>query len=79
MFFFKQYDEGIIIPQTNLRLQKEKHRPVSYGEFLRWLGLWFFVSTINSPDYTNFWSVGEVDCFIGALNEIGLIHVQETV
>ena len=34
MFFFKQYVEGIIIPQTNLCLQKEKHRPVSYGEFL---------------------------------------------
>ena len=39
MFFFKQYVEGIIIPQTNICLQKEKHCPVSYGEFLHWLGL----------------------------------------
>ena len=39
MFSFKQYVEGIIIPQTNLRLRKEKHCLVSYGEFLHWLGL----------------------------------------
>ena len=71
MFFFKQYVEGIIIPQTNLRLRKEKHRPISYGEFLRWLGLWFLMSTINSPDHNDFWSVGEVDCFIGAPLRLG--------
>ena len=39
MFFFKQYVEGIIISQTNVHLQKEKHCPISYGEFLHWLGL----------------------------------------
>ena len=39
MFLFKQCVEGIIIPQTNLCLQKEKHHPVSYEEFLHWLGL----------------------------------------
>ena len=66
MFFFKQYVEGIIIPQTNIHLQKEKHHPVSYGEFLHWLGFWFLMSTINSPDCPDFWSMGEVDCFIGA-------------
>ena len=71
MFFFKQYVEGIIIPQTNLCLQKEKHRPVSYGEFLCWLGLWFLMSTINGPDHNDFWSVGEVDCFIGAPLRLG--------
>ena len=38
MFFFKPYVEGIIIPQTKICLQKEKHHPVSYGEFLHWLG-----------------------------------------
>ena len=54
MFFFKQYVEGIIIPQTNIHLRKEKHRPVSYGEFLRWLGLWFLMSTINGPDCPGF-------------------------
>ena len=49
MFFFKQYVEGIIIPQTYIHLQKGKHRPISYGEFLRWLSLWFLMATINGP------------------------------
>ena len=71
MFFFKPYVEGIIIPQTNICLQEEKHRPVSYGEFLRWLGLWFLMATINSQDCMEFRSMGEVDCFIGAPLRLG--------
>ena len=51
--------------------EKKKHRPVSYGEFLHWLGLWFLMSTINGPDRPGFWSMGEVDCFIGALLRLG--------
>ena len=70
-FFSKPYVEGIIIPQTNICLQKEKHRPVSYGEFLHWLGLWFLIATINGPDCPDFWSMGEVDCFIGAPLRLG--------
>ena len=66
MFFFKPYVVGIIIPQTNICLKKEKHCPDSYGEFLHWLGLWFLMATINGPEYINFLSMGEVDCFVGA-------------
>ena len=71
MFFFKPYVVGIIIPQTNISLQEEKHCPVHYGEFLHWLGLWFLMATINSPEHTDFWSMGEVDCFIGAPMRLG--------
>ena len=55
MFFFKSYVVGIIIPQTNICLQEEKHHPVSYGELLCWLCLWFLMATINSPEYMDFW------------------------
>ena len=71
MFFFKPYVVGIIIPQTNIPLKEEKHHPDSYGEFLRWLGLWFLMATINSPEPTDFWSMGEVDCFVGAPMRLG--------
>ena len=71
IFFFKPYVEGIIIPQTNICLQEEKHCPVSYGEFLCWLGLWFLMATINGPDHMDSWSMGEVDCFIGAPLRLG--------
>ena len=66
MFFFNPYVVGIIIPQTNMHLQEEEHYPVSYAEFLGWLGLWFLMATSNSPECTDFWSMGEVDCFVGA-------------
>ena len=66
MFFFKNFVVEIIIPQTNLHLQCDKHRSTTYGEFLHWIGLWFLMATINSPDHRDFWSLGEVDCFVGA-------------
>ena len=66
LFFFKSYVVGIIIPQTNIHLKEEKHLPVSYGEFLHWFGLWFLMVTINGPECMEFWSMGEVDCFVGA-------------
>ena len=66
MFFFKNFVIDIIIPQTNLNLQHDKHRPTTYGEFLRWIGLWFLMATINGPDHRDFLSLGEVDCLVGA-------------
>ena len=77
MFFFKPYVVGIIIPQTNIHLKEEEHHPVSDGEFLHWLGLWFLVATINGPECMDFWSMGEVgcyvevDCFVGAPMRLG--------
>ena len=65
MFFFKNSVVEIIIPQTNLNLQRDKHRPTTYGEFLHWIGLWFLMATINGPDHRDFWSLREVDCFVG--------------
>ena len=50
MFFFKPYVVGVIIPQTSICLQQGKHCPISYREFLCWLGLWFLMATINGPD-----------------------------
>ena len=77
MFFFKQYVEGIIIPQTSIRLRQEKHRPISYGEFLHWIGVWLLMATINGPDRTDFWSLGEVDCFVGAPLRLGSFMLRK--
>ena len=66
MFFFKPFIIEVIIPETNKRMKQDRHRPVTYGEFLRWLGLWFLMATITGPDRSDFWSLGEVDCFVGA-------------
>ena len=71
LFFFKPFVEGTIITQTNKQLQEEKHCPVSYGEFLHWIGLWFLMATKEGPDHQEFWSLGEIDWFTGGLMRLG--------
>ena len=71
MFFFKDFILKVILPETNKCIQEDKHRPMTYGEFLCWLGLWFLMATITGPDRTAFWSMGEVDCFVGAPMRLG--------
>ena len=71
VFFFRPFIMGTIIPQTNKCLQEDRHQPLTYGEFLHWLSLWFLMATINSPDKAEFWSMGEVDYFVGAPMRLG--------
>ena len=79
MFFFKPFILEVILPETNKRVKEDKHRAVTYGEFLCWLGLWFLMATITGPDHSDFWSLGEVDCFVGAPNAFGPFNVQKVV
>ena len=66
MFFFKPFIVEVIIPETNKFMKEGKHRAVTCGEFLHWLGLWFLMATITGPDRSDFWSLGAVDCFVGS-------------
>ena len=50
--FFKSYLQDVIIPKTNNAMSLcEK---LTYGEFLRWLGLWFLMATIIGPQRHEF-------------------------
>ena len=41
--------------------------PLTFGEFLRWLGLWFLMSTISGvPTREEFWLLSNVSMFYGA-------------
>ena len=71
MFFFKPFIIEVIIPETNKHMKEDKHRPVTYVEFLCWLGLWFLMATITGPDCSDFWTLGEVDCIVGAPMRLG--------
>ena len=64
MFFFKPYVEGIIIPQRKT-LSHQLWRVPSLA------GLVVFMATINGPDHLEFWSMGEVDFFIGVPLRLG--------
>ena len=44
--------KNVMLPEMNKTLQPA----VTYGEFLRWLGLWFLMATIHGPQRREFWS-----------------------
>ena len=43
-FLPKKFIEDVVLAETNNQLQGEK---VEIGEFLRFLGLWFFMATVS--------------------------------
>ena len=45
--------------------------PMTYGEFLHLLGLWFLMGTIHGPECSEVWSLGEVDGFVRAPIRLG--------
>ena len=62
MLFPKEYIENVIIKETNKKLDNKK---MTYGEFLVWMGLWFFMGTTNFGDRRDFLSTKVIDTFEG--------------
>ena len=58
----KTFLQQVVLPQTNLKLQ----RPVGYGEFLRWIGLWLMMATTHFDFRRDFWSRRHVSMYGGA-------------
>ena len=56
LFFPRKFIEDVIIIETNNNLDKR----MTLGEFLRWIGIWFFLSTLNGFNRRSFWSSKEV-------------------
>jgi hypothetical protein len=61
-FFPRTYMIEVIIKETNKKL---KH-PLTYGELLRWLGLWILMSTVDGSDRRSFWSSRPINIYEGA-------------
>jgi len=59
IFFPVQYIKTVMLPEMNKKLE----HAVTYGEFLRWIGLWFLMATIQGPARNDFWSTCPVDPF----------------
>ena len=51
LLFVTKYIKEVIIPNINQNITGER---VTYGEFLRWLGLWFLISTVIGPSRESF-------------------------
>ena len=58
-----KYIEDVILTETNKVLDKE---PVTYGELMRWMGLWVLISTVDGSDRRSFWLSKSVNMYEGA-------------
>ena len=66
--FPHKYIKDVILTETNKVLDKE---PVTYGELLRWMGLWVLISTVDGSDRHSFWSSKSVNMYEGAPFRLG--------
>jgi hypothetical protein len=64
LFFPRKFMEDVILVQTNNNLKGGA--PVTFGEFLRFLGLWLYMSTLKGFRRSDFWSGKKVSMYEGA-------------
>ena len=62
----RRFFEEVVLPQTNANLLKASQRPVTFGELLRWIGIWFYMATCKGYSRDDFWSSRPIDEFVGA-------------
>ena len=60
--FPKEYLENVVLTETNQHLNDR----LSYGELLRWIGLWVLMSTVDGSDRQSFWSTKAINMNEGA-------------
>ena len=63
--FFLSFIKTTILPQMNKNLPPGE-KPVLYGEFLCWIGLWMLMGTLVSPQRHKFWATHPIVAFNGA-------------
>jgi Transposase IS4 len=63
----------VLLPATNKELNDDNQ--LTYGEFLRWLGLWFVMATTEGCQRRDFWSTTPISMYEGApfrFNDLGI-------
>ena len=63
LLFPKQYVQDIMIPETNKTINGG---PLTYPEYIKWVGLWFMMATTYTNNRRNFWSSQPYNMFDGA-------------
>ena len=62
---FSSFIKATILPQTKQNLPQGA-KPILYGEFLRWIGLWMLMGIIIGPQRREFWAISPINAFYGA-------------
>ena len=67
MFFPRDILESIFLVETKKNLKKKKLEVAYFCEFIQWIGVCIFMSTLSSFGCYNFWSIQPIYTFRGAL------------
>ena len=57
ILFPTKWTKDVLIVETNKVLERYSGRPLTYGEWLRWIGIWMQMSTTVGFDQQAFWNV----------------------
>ena len=60
--FPTEYLQHVVLVETNKKLEES----LTYGELLRWIGVWVLMSTVDGSDRRSFWAAREIDIYYGA-------------
>lgn len=66
LLFFPLRLRNVVIDATNKNLKANGHPEVSHGEFLRWIGIWLFMSTLGRVAQNKYWESYDVRMDKGA-------------
>ena len=47
-------------------MNKKLEESLTFGELLRWIGMWVLMSMVNGSDQHSFWAAHEIDIYYGA-------------
>ena len=61
LFFGRSIFESLIIPATNASLLGDGLTQVTFGEMLRWIGIWLFLATTAGHKRSDYWSASSPD------------------
>ena len=60
--FPKDYLQQVVLVETNKKLEVS----LTFGELLRWIGVWVLMSMVDGSDQYLFWAAHEIDIYYGA-------------
>jgi hypothetical protein len=63
LFFPRKFLEDVILAETN---KKIKGMPITFGEMLRFLGLWLYMGTLKGFRRSDYWSSKPISMYEGA-------------
>ena len=66
LLFFPFSLRMLVVKSTNKNLEKNGHKAMTHGEFLRFLGIWLFMATIGGYGRKEYWENYEVRMDKGA-------------